>query len=487
MSFRLFGYDVEITASFWFSAVLLGFLWGSREPMMIVPIVLVMLVSVLVHELGHAVAFSRYKVRSSIRLHFLGGVTMPEMVLPLSRKALVIISFAGPLAGLLLSAVTFLLFPEISAAALYAFAPDFCASTGVCAPPFPQLIPVEHPGFLRTIALFYAANIFWSLFNLAPVLPLDGGHILEHALGPRRYRTTLIVSGTAGALLAVYFGMHGSMIATFIFGSAALQAFMRLRDVQGAVRASGDAMRERRETEGEQVHPDLIRDLRAAKRALDDENFDEAARLAVAVADGKSPAGEKPGPATLGEALTLAGWAEIGAGRPQRAAEHCERMVRAKAPGDPALFATIAIERGESEKARKLLEAARAAGDPRKEVFGPLIRILLEQGETARAAAVALDSFEGLSTEDARHIASLAATAGADTWAGRLYEATFERDHAAEDGFESARAFARSGDPERALSLLRAAVGAGFDDARRAYDDAALGKLAIDNILRRPT
>jgi Zn-dependent protease len=487
MSFRLFGYDVEITASFWFSAVLLGFLMSGERLMLIVPFVLVMLISVLGHELGHAVAFSRYGVRSAIRLHFLGGVTMPSAVLPLGRRALVVISFAGPFAGLLLAGLTFLFFPKVCMAALWGLFPGFCAATGVCAPPIPQLIEVSHTGFLQTIALFFVANVFWSLFNLAPVLPLDGGHILEHALGPKRYRTTLLVSGISGAALAIYFGLGGSMIATFIFGSSALQAFMRLRDVQGAVRASSDAMRERRANGQEEVHPEVLRDLKLARRALDEERFDEASRLAFAVADGQTSSGIKPSGAALGEALTIAGWAELGAGRTERAIEACDRMVKSKAPGDAALFATVALERGEAQKARSLLEAARAAGDNRKEVFGPLIRILLEQGEAARAAAVALDCFDGLNADDARTIAEQAAQTGADTWAGRLFEAVFERERTAEDGFESARAFARSGDPERALSLLRSAVGAGFDDSRRAYGDEALGKLALDNILPRPS
>lgn len=487
MSFRLFGYDVEITGSFWFSAALMGFLMSGDNLRLVIPFVLVMLLSVLGHELGHAVAFSRYGVRSSIRLHFLGGVTMPNAVLPLGRKPLMVISFAGPLAGLLMAALTFLVFPNICTAALWGLFPGFCSATGACVAPIPQVIDIAHTGFLQTIALFFVANVFWSLFNLAPVLPLDGGHILEHALGPKRYRTTLLVSGISGAALAIYFGLGGSMIATFIFGSSALQAFMRLRDVQGAVRASGDAMRERRDSGQADVHPEVLRDLKVARRALDEERFDEASKLALAVADGRSPAGVKPKDAALGEALTIAGWAEVGAGRMERAIDVCDRIVKSKVPGDAALFATIAIERGESQKARSLLEAARAAGDNRKEVFGPLIRILLDQGDAARAAAIALDCFDGLNAEDARHIAVLALKSGADTWAGRLYEALFERERTAEDGFESARAFARSGDPERALSLLRAAVGAGFDDSRRAYGDDALGKLALDNILPRPS
>jgi Zn-dependent protease len=454
----------------------MGMIWfGQRDPWMIVPVILVTLVSVLVHELGHALAFSRYKVRSSIRLHFMGGVTIPNAVLPLSRSAHVFISFAGPLAGLLLATLT------------YALAPEICAAATGTQPLFPQVLEITHPGFRITIAIFFIVNVFWSFLNLAPVLPLDGGHILEHALGPRRYRWTLGISGTVGAALAIYFAMGGSFFATFIFGSAALQAFMRLRDVQSAVRASGDAIRERREAGQVDVHPDIERDLREARRALEADDLEKASSLAIAVADGKSSARIRPTGAALGEALTIAGWAAHRLGKPEATAQIIERLVRNKAPGDAALFAAVALEKGDAARARSLLEAARAAGDSRKEVFGPLIRVLIEHGETARAAAVALDSFDGLSEDDARTIAQLSFDASADTWAGRLYEAVFERERKAEDGFEAARAFARSGDADRALSLLRAAVGAGFQDAGRAYGDSALGKLEIDNILPRPS
>jgi Zn-dependent protease len=461
MTFRLFGYDVEITLSFLLSAVMLGYFWYPNDPKQILIVVPVTLVGVLVHELGHALAFSRYKVSSSIRLHFMGGVTMPNMILPLSRPANVLISFAGPLAGFILGAI--------------------CVAIGIFFAP-------THEGFKDAIWLSAQVNILWSIFNLVPVLPLDGGHILEHILGPRRYRWTLGISGVVGAGLAVLCAVYlNSIFATFILATAAFQSFMRLRDVQSAVRASGEAIRERREAGHDAVHPDLERELRQARRALDEEDFDTAEALAQAIADGKSTSGVKATGAALGEALTILGWAEIGLGRPGRAADACERLVKAKAPGDAALFAAVALHKGETQKARSLLEAARAAGDPRKEVFGPLIRILLEQGETARAAAVALDSFDGLSEDDARTVAKLAMDAGSDTWSGRLYEAVFERGRSAEDGFEAARAFARGGDPERALSLLRSAVGAGFQDADRAYGDDALGKLALDNILRRPS
>ena len=45
MNVRLFGFDVEITASFWFSAALIGLLQGGSDPGRMVLWVLVVLVS----------------------------------------------------------------------------------------------------------------------------------------------------------------------------------------------------------------------------------------------------------------------------------------------------------------------------------------------------------------------------------------------------------------------------------------------------------
>ncbi len=476
MTFSLFGYDVEITMGFWLTALLLSLPFLGTQPMMIVVWALVLLVSVLVHELGHAVAMSAYGMRSSIRLHFMGGVTIPHTVLPLSRRSLVITYLAGPLAGFLLAGVS------------YAVAPELISRAMRMEPLFRQLVVIEHPGLATTVFLFFQANFFWSLLNLVPVLPLDGGHILEHILGPKRYRWTLGVSALCGGAAAVYFGMSGSMIAAFILGSAALQSFLRLRDVSQVVRQSGAAAEARRAEGGEEeLHPDLERDLRAARRALDDERFDEASTLARAVTEGRSPARVKPSLRALREALGILGWAELGAGRIAGVAEVVERMSRGDGEADPALAGAVALDRGDRAAARALFEAARVAGDDRKEVFGPLIQILIQDGEAAVAAAVALDSLDGLSSADARIIATNAADAGADIWSGRLLEGVFERDRVAEDGFEAARSFARAGDPERALSLLRSAVAAGFSDAARAYSDAELGKLALENILRRPS
>src|SRR5206468_2192327 len=48
-------------------------------------------------------------------------------------------------------------------------------------------------------------NLYWGMVNLIPVLPFDGGHVLEEALGPTRIRATAIISLAAGLATAAYF------------------------------------------------------------------------------------------------------------------------------------------------------------------------------------------------------------------------------------------------------------------------------------------
>ncbi len=136
---------------------------------------------------------------------------------------------------------------------------------------------------------------------------------------------------------------------------------------------------------------------------------------------------------------------------------------------------------------------ARARGDSRKEVFGPLIRTLMEDGEVARAAAVAVDCFDGLSTEDARTIAEAAFDARAFGWAARLRDAAFARERSPEDAYAAARAHAQDGAVDAALKSLSRAVAEGFGDRARAWSDAALAPVrssssasALEELLPRP-
>jgi Zn-dependent protease len=121
-------------------------------------IVIGLLVSILLHELGHAFAARLLGTGvSQIELTGLGGLTQFERSLPRSALARSVIYLAGP-------AVNLLLWLGLDAIA------DESAIMGktVLAIPF---------------AVLASANFFLLCFNLLPAYPLDGGRTLDAWLG----------------------------------------------------------------------------------------------------------------------------------------------------------------------------------------------------------------------------------------------------------------------------------------------------------------
>lgn len=472
MGFRLFGVNIEIQAGFWITAALLGWPAAGMPGREIVIWVAVVLLSILVHELGHAAAVMRHKIEPEITLHWMGGTTAWRPILPLSRRDYVVISAAGPCAGFALWGVLQL---------FVTLAPGVYMSL-----PAPVLTALE---YLRQI------NLAWSIFNLIPVLPLDGGHILEHALGPRRVRLAAGISLAVASLLILLFLRMHSYWGVFLFGMAAMQNVQRLRA------ANPEQMRvepARRAVDDQPALPAETLDLlRRARTALADDEPSRARALAEQVLAGAGvgadlggespPAG--PPPEAARAALEVVAWSYLAEDRPNEARA---AIARASKLGelDAALVGAVLVAAGKTREARSVFEAARAAGDDRKEIAGPLIQILLGQGEVARAAATALDIIEQLSGEDGRKMAALAFEASAFDWAARLSEAVFDRDGQPEDAYDAARAHALAGENSVALDLLRRAVAAGFSDAPRAWSDAALASLRADDafaaLLPRP-
>ena len=468
MSFRLFGISVEVQMGFWITAAILG-LGYIQAPAFFAIWIGVVLLSVLVHELGHALAIMRHKIEPEIALHWMGGTTAWRQVLPLRRIDHVIISLAGPFAGFGIAGILF---------AVGFFAPGPVASL----PDWAQF----------AMARLFDVNVFWGLFNLVPMLPLDGGHVLEHALGPKRVRLTAAISFIVGGSLALVCLGFQRFWGAFIFGMGAYQSYMRFRG-EGAAPTHTPAARPAPQRADDPLDPATAGLVRQARDALAAEQVDRAIALSQQILEGRSPepgAPPEPPPARAAHAaLEVIAWAHLLAGRVDEAHQAVDAARRIDTP-DPALAAAILLARREIQKARKVLEAARAAGDDRKEVVGPLIRILIEQGEISRAAAVAYDIVDSLSEEDARQIAELAFEGGAYDWSARLHEVIFLRVGHADDAYNAARALAKGGSPDRALELLRRAVAAGFSDRARAWSDAALEALrsdrGLDTVLPRP-
>lgn len=458
MNFRLFGIDVEIEASFWLSNILFG--WSlvdkSRGIAGLLPLViwtLVVFVSILVHEYGHALAIRRLGIQPEITLYWMGGKTTWRELLPISRPQHVFISFAGPLAGFIFGGLIY---------ALKHFFPAVVAQ-------LPNL------GYWAVSQLLFV-NIAWGMFNLIPVMPLDGSHIVEHTLGPKRIRISAGISLVVGVVAAVYFLQREFWWPAYLMGMGAFQS-LRILQAGGLDIDESDLRPRTPVVDAEPMIPaQILSVLSRARKAIDNEEFETARSLCNQLLD-RDPDGEDaPPPNAKREAFEILAWAALKSGN---MADASDKLDAARKLGEPdaALVGAVHFEKGELNDARRVLEAARSRGDDSQEVFGRLIRILLDQKEFARAGAVALDVVDSLSDDDARHIARMAFDNAAFDWAARLYEAVFARESHAEDAYEAARAHAQDGALDRASEMLRKAVEAGFNDRTRAWSDKALEAL----------
>jgi stage IV sporulation protein FB len=234
LRFNLAGFPVRVHPLFWLITVLLGY--SSGDIVQILVWVVVVFISILIHELGHALAFRRYGLSSQIVLHFAGGLTVPESTQWGSRWANValgpnqniFISLAGPGAGFLLAAL--------------AVAGVLLAGGSIITTRLLGFIPI--PGFAvlpfggNVLNIFVTAllwvNIFWGIINLLPVFPLDGGNVTRNVLIQADpvdgVRKSLWVSVIAGALiaLAAFFFLR-SLYMAFLFGFLAFQSYQSLQ------------------------------------------------------------------------------------------------------------------------------------------------------------------------------------------------------------------------------------------------------------------
>lgn len=151
--FRLLGFPVHVRPGFVMFMVLIVVLYGDEFG---VWLAVALAGFTLLHELGHAMAARRTGARAEISLNFLAGYASYVPSRPLSRAEQIGISFAGP--GIQIAA---------SLALLYAMGGD----------------PFQRPSYgdPALLAVWWAGPII-GLFNLVPVLPLDGGNIVTSAL-----------------------------------------------------------------------------------------------------------------------------------------------------------------------------------------------------------------------------------------------------------------------------------------------------------------
>jgi len=202
LRFTILGFPVSIHWMFWLTAALIsGQIDNLSKPgalwMMGIWIAVVFL-SVLWHELGHVLLQRKFGARPEIMLVAFGGLAIPHGA-RFTRGQSFLVAAAGPAFGLLLWGASEVFFHFL--------------------PP--------NTGMQQELArMLLFVNLVWSLVNLLPVLPLDGGHMLQAALGPKRLKIAAGIGVVVGALVAVGAFMYlGSLFMAFFFAWFAWQNF----------------------------------------------------------------------------------------------------------------------------------------------------------------------------------------------------------------------------------------------------------------------
>jgi stage IV sporulation protein FB len=205
LRFSLFGIPVRVTPMFWLGSVILG--WGAMEqgPPFLLMWVLVCFVSILVHEMGHALV-ARWVGCHSVEtaLYVMGGVATYRPGRSHTQGKGILIALAGPGAGFILWGLMEFVF----AAPLMRF----------------SMLRLDQ----NTTELMYFGirqwlylNLWWGLVNLLPVLPLDGGQVCRSvclSMSPYHGENTARSIGIAvGGSVAAYFLFNGNTYAGMLF------------------------------------------------------------------------------------------------------------------------------------------------------------------------------------------------------------------------------------------------------------------------------
>lgn len=212
IQFTLLGYPIRVHWTFWLvSAMLSGaFSMQGRELFLHLLLWLVaVFVSILWHELGHAQAYRKFGGQAEILLYSMGGLCRGGRGRSgFTRGESMWISAAGPAASLALFGLALL---------VVRFTP-LAESSGTAA---------------RLLGNLLWINGFWTLVNLLPVLPLDGGQILGAFLANRSPRMAPLVGMVVAGLVALWGLASGWLFMGFFFGYLAYTNWEHSRGRQG--------------------------------------------------------------------------------------------------------------------------------------------------------------------------------------------------------------------------------------------------------------
>lgn len=185
---------VRIHPFFWLLVLAIGWI-NSGNPIGMALWAIVIFVSVLIHEYGHALTAVFFGQKTQIDLVGFGGLTSRSgKRIKLWQEFLIVLN--GPLAGLILALLAYPFFSHIT---------------------YDSIQIWEYLAYIT-----FTVNLFWTLLNLLPIYPLDGGHllriILEGAFGIKGVKFALFFSMLlAGGIALLAFALGWILLGAIMF------------------------------------------------------------------------------------------------------------------------------------------------------------------------------------------------------------------------------------------------------------------------------
>lgn len=185
---------IPVSVSPWYLALLVWFVASPGDTTAGLVWGVAVTVSLLIHEFGHALVARHFGLQPSVLLHGWGGLC--SHLIPDTDAKSAAVTAAGPLAGLLAWAVVLIV----------------ASASG----------PIYGYGGYFVHSMLYVNGV-WSLVNLAPIIPLDGGQLfrlgLRRRLSPRRAEAvSLAVSLPLLGAAVVWAAVTGSIFLVLLAG-----------------------------------------------------------------------------------------------------------------------------------------------------------------------------------------------------------------------------------------------------------------------------
>ena len=169
---------------------------GTSDWQRVLLFMMIIFISLMAHELGHAFAVRRFGGWPMIEFYAFGGATYYQN--QFDRKERLIISAAGPAFSITLALLAWITL---------------------------HVLPPTQPFFQAIAAITLWINVVWTIFNLLPIQPMDGGQILRDLLGPRHYRLTCIIGMMAAIGVGIILFREKWYFAAILLGFMAFQNY----------------------------------------------------------------------------------------------------------------------------------------------------------------------------------------------------------------------------------------------------------------------